>query len=377
MEKKKPVLISGIQPSGRLHIGNYLGALKNFVDLQNSGKYECLFFIADYHSLTESHDPKEKQKQVSDLMASYLAAGLDPKKSTLFIQSHVPQVTELMWILNTLTPMGELNRMTQYKEKSGGLTRGQAAARFAADLTQKIVSSGNSSFEKQKRLYINQGYIRDKANSILDTGVANAGLFTYPVLMAADILIYDVANVPVGDDQLQHLEFARTIARKFNNRFGNVFTEPEPILTATPRVMSLANPAKKMSKSEPKGCLFLDDSPEEITAKLMSAVTDAGSEVKYNEKEKPGISNLLGILSGLTNKKIPSLEKQFKTSGYGGFKRKAAEDIAHSLAPFREAKARLLKNQTLIKKAFDAGAKKAGAKAEEKMRVVKKITGLI
>ncbi|MBI2604423.1 MAG: tryptophan--tRNA ligase, partial [Candidatus Harrisonbacteria bacterium] len=269
----KPMLISGIQPSGKLHLGNYLGALKNFVALQKSGNYQCLFFIADLHSLTETYDPEMKPGQILDLAASYLALGLDPKKSTLFVQSQVPQTTELAWILGTLTPFGELRRMTQFKDKA----------------------------ESQEEN-------------------VNVGLFTYPVLMAADMLLYDAAFVPVGEDQLQHLELTRTLARKFNSRFGETFVEPKPLMTSVPRLMSLADPMKKMSKSQPDGCLFLDDAPEVIEAKLKRAVTDSGSVVKYDEKEKPGISNLLRIMSALSGKQIPELEKAFAGENYSEFK---------------------------------------------------------
>ena len=326
----KPSLISGIKPSGRLHIGNYLGALKNFVELQNSGKYECFFFIADYHSLTEAHNPKEKPKQILDLMTDYLAVGLDPKKSTLLQQSAVPQVTELMWILNTLTPMGELGRMTQFKDKA---------------------ASGSA-------------------------GAENAGLFTYPVLMAADILLYDAKKVPVGDDQLQHLELARTLARRFNNRFGKVFTEPQPILTPTPRIMSLQNPLKKMSKTDPNGCIFLDDTPEKIREKLMRAVTDTGNEIKHHEKEKPGISNILEIVAGVTERGIPDLEREFKNSGYAEFKKKSAEMIADSLAPIRTRKFGLLKKQDTVRAAFAKGGKIALKQTSKKIKSVRAAIGL-
>jgi len=261
----KPVLISGIQPTGSLHIGNYLGALKNFVELQGSGAYECYFFIADYHSLTEPFTPglrsrsdsfggvgkEEKERQVLDLAATFLAAGLGPKKSTLFIQSSVPASTELAWILSALTPFGELRRMTQFKEKGG---------------------------EKES---------------------ANVGLFTYPVLMAADILLYDAKVVPVGEDQLQHLELARTLARKFKAKFGKVFIEPKALMTDVPRLMSLKDPKKKMSKSDPAGCLFLDDAPEAIRKKVMGAVTDSGGAVAYDQKQRPGISNLVLIYAAI------------------------------------------------------------------------------
>ncbi|HEY4523259.1 MAG TPA: tryptophan--tRNA ligase [Candidatus Paceibacterota bacterium] len=358
----KPILISGIQPSGRLHIGNYLGALKNFVDLQNSGQYECLYFIADYHSLTETFDPKEKQAQILNTMEDYLAAGLDPKKSFLFQQSAVPQVTELMWILNTLTPMGELRRMTQFKEKSGEqklsdiFTEYKKDKEYTTEELEKIVISGQV------------------ARIIWED--SNAGLFTYPVLMAADILMYDAEKVPVGDDQLQHLEFARTLARKFNNRFGPTFIEPQPILTHTPRVMSLSDPKKKMSKTDPKGCLFLDDSPEEIREKLLRAVTDTSSDIKFDEKEKPGISNILQIVSGVTGQSIPDLEDKFKTVGYEEFKKNSAEMIADSLTSFREKKIEFMKKLDLVKEAFATGTKIALTRAEKKIETIKASVGL-
>src|SRR3989338_3880433 len=238
---EKPIVVSGIQPTGRLHIGNYLGALKNFVDLQNSEKYRCFFFIADYHALTG--DITDFSKKITELQIDFLAAGLDPKKSTLFVQSEVPGHTDLGWILSTVTPFGELARMTQFKDKS----------------------------EKQ-------------AENV------NAGLFTYPALMAADILMYDAVFVPVGDDQDQHLELTRTIARRFNKKYGETFIEPKSLHTETPRVMSLTDPTYKMSKSEPAGCLFLDDELTVIEKKIKTAVTDSGSDVRYDEKTKPAIS---------------------------------------------------------------------------------------
>jgi tryptophanyl-tRNA synthetase len=324
----KPTVLSGIQPSGRLHIGNYLGALKNFVDLQNSGTYNCYFMIADLHSLTEEYEVAQKSEQIIDLAASYLAAGLDPKKSTLFMQSHVPGHTQLAWILSTLTPMGELSRMTQYKDKSGRME-------------------------------------------------ANAGLFTYPVLQAVDILMYNPVFVPVGDDQDQHLELTRTLARKFNSRFGQTFFEPKALHTSIPRLMSLDNPAKKMSKSQPAGCLFIDDDPETIKKKIMGAVTDSGSEIKYDEAAKPGISNLLLIMSALSGSPIPELERVFAGKQYGAFKAEVAGVVAAYFTPIREKKSALLKKPASILKVFAAGAKKANAVAETKVADVYKKVGLI
>lgn len=324
----KPVIVSGIQPTGALHIGNYLGALKNFVELQNSGEYAPFFFIADLHSLTIDYTPEEKTAQILDVAASYLAAGLNPKKSTLFIQSHVPAHANLGWILSTITPMGELERMTQFKDKA-------------------------------------------------ERGNVNAGLFTYPTLMAADILIYDAAAVPVGDDQDQHLELTRTIARRFNSRFGQTFIEPKAKHTAIPRLMSLDNPLKKMSKSLPAGCLFMDDAPEVIEKKIMTAVTDSGKEITYDTELKPGISNLLLIQSALTGIQVNDLVGEYGGSNYGEFKKAVAKAVVEHFTPFREAKIKLLKNPKKVMDIFEAGAKKAEKVAEKKLDEVKNKIGLI
>lgn len=326
----KPVLISGVQPTGKLHIGNYLGALKNFVDLQNSGKYQCYFFIADLHSLTEDFDPKEKPKQILNLVADYLAAGIDPKKSVIFSQSQIPAHSELTWIFNTITPLGELTRMTQFKEKSDS--------------------------QRQN---------------------INAGLFDYPALMAADILLYKAEVVPVGEDQVQHLEFTRTIARKFNNKFGKTFPEPKPVLTKAPRLMSLDDPNKKMSKSQPAGCLFLDDSPEEIRQKIKSSVTDSGKKVKYDIKNKPAISNLLLIYSVLSGKETKEIEKKYQGTGYAEFKKDLAELIIKTLQPIQEKRLKLMKNQKQVMKILAEGAKKARPLAQATMEEVRKKVGLI
>lgn len=325
----KPVLVSGIQPTGRLHIGNYLGALKNFVDLQNSGKYYCYFFIADYHSLTENFDPQQKPAQILNLAADFLAAGLDPKKSKIFVQSSVPQSAELAKILEMISPFGELSRMTQFKDKA----------------------------ETQKENI-------------------NVGLFTYPVLMAADILLYDAAFVPVGDDQLQHLELARTLARKFNSRFGKTFLEPKEILTSNPRVMSLDDPAKKMSKSRPGGCLFIDDEPEVIKSKIRSAVTDSGNEIKYDPKNKPGVSNMLEIMAGLSGKSIEEVERGFAGMNYGELKHSLADYVADYFSAFRKKKMALLKKPAGIKSAIRSGGAKAQKAADKKMAEIKKKIGL-
>lgn len=326
---KKPILISGIQPTGKLHLGNYLGALQNFVKLQNSGDYDCFFFIADYHSLTESFLPSEKRAQIHELTADYLAVGLDPKKSTIFLQSDVPETAELAWILSCIAPFGELRRMTQFKDKSEG-----------------------------------------------DPENINVGLFTYPILMAADILLYDAGFVPVGFDQLQHLELARTLARKFNKTFGVTFVEPKPLLTDTPKLASLDAPEKKMSKSRPDGCIFLDDAPSVIELKTKIAVTDSGNEIRFDPEHKPGISNMLTIMASLTGKTISDIEEAFQSQNYSEFKHALADCIADHFKNFREEKARLAKKPEALTKMLARGAKKAGSIAKEKIAIVKHRIGL-
>ncbi|MBM3256817.1 MAG: tryptophan--tRNA ligase [Candidatus Liptonbacteria bacterium] len=326
---RKPILLSGIQPTGKLHIGNYVGALSNFVKLQNSGKYECIFFIVDLHSLTQEFEPKEKRKHILDLVADYLAAGIEPKQSIVALQSQIPAHSELTWILSTITPIGELERMTQFKDKSA----------------------------------------RQEEN-------INVGLFTYPILMAADIILYDAAFVPVGEDQLQHLELTRTLVRKFNSKFGKTFVEPKPILTQFPRVMSLSDPMHKMSKSEPAGCIFLDDSPAEIEAKVKRAVTDSGSEIAFDEAKKPAISNLLQLYSAVAEKPIPLIEEQYKRKTYSEFKAKLAALIAEHLAPFRAKKEKLQAQASKLTTVLTSGSKKAAKRAEKKLTEVKEKLGI-
>ena len=326
----KPVLVSGIQPTGKLHIGNFLGSLKNFVTLQDLDEYQCFFFVADLHSLSENFDPKEKMDQIQNVAADYLASGLDPKKSIIFQQSQVPAHSELAILLNNFAPIGEMKRMTQFKDKS----------------------------ESQSEN-------------------VNMGLFDYPVLMAADVFLYNAAVVPIGEDQTQHLELARTLARRFNARFGETFIEPKPILTEAKRIMSLDNPMKKMSKSRPQGCLFLDDDPDTVREKVKRAVTDSGNEIQYNPEHKPALSNLVQIYSAITNRRIDEIEKEFKGKGYGDFKKGLAEAVIASLAPFQKKKRELLKNNSIIKKMLAAGNKKAGSVADKKIKEVKKKIGIL
>lgn len=334
-------VLSAVQPTGRIHIGNYLGAIKQWLDLQK--KNECIFIIVDLHALTEPYDPKSFQNLILDLAATYLAAGLDPKKCLLFIQSQVPEHTELMWLLNTITPVGDLLRMTQFKEKS----------------------------EKFKKLL-------------------NAGLLNYPILMAADILLYKTQLVPVGEDQLQHLELTRTIARKFNKTFGKTFPEPKAILSETganpegkqvsygARILSLQEPLKKMSKSDgPETRIDLDDLPNAIRQKIKTAVTDSGREVKYDLKNKPAISNLLTIYSLFSRKSIPELEKKYKNRGYAEFKKDLAEVIIKNLEPLQQKRQVLLKKPAQLRKILNDGAKRAKKIAQKNLKEIKTKMGLL
>lgn len=324
-------IISGIQPSGELHIGNYLGAIKNWLMLQADPKNECLFFIADYHSITETYDPKQKSKDILNLGVDLLALGLDQKKSVIFQQSQIPSHTELAWIFNTITHIGELERMTQYKEKSP---------------TQKES--------------------------------ANVGLFDYPVLMAADILIYKADAVPVGEDQIQHLELTRDLARRFNTKFGKTFPEPKSLLTETPRIMSLTDPTKKMSKSHGlKSYIAISDSPESIMEKVKSAVSDPGGKGLGGE-------NLLAIFKALAETESQKLEYiKFKKDHdsnklkYADFKPRLAELISDNFSEYREKRAELLEKPDYVKKVLENGASKALKAAEKTLKEAKEKIGLI
>lgn len=324
-------IISGIQPSGELHIGNYLGAIKNWIELQKNSKNECFFFIADYHSITEDYDPKEKSRQIVDLAADLLALGLNPKKSVIFQQSRIPAHTDLAWIFNTITPMGELERMTQYKEKGAAQSN------------------------------------------------INAGLFDYPVLMAADILIYKAEAVPVGEDQIQHLELARETARRFNGRFGKTFPEPNSLLTETPRIMSLTDPSKKMSKSHgPKSYIALADSPETILEKIKSAVSDVGGG------EGKGGNNLLSIFKEFAETKEEKMKyEKFARAHkagklkYAEFKPRLAELIADYFSDYRKKRAELAENPAYVKKVLADGEKKAAIIASKTLEEVKEKIGLL
>ncbi|MEN6519797.1 MAG: tryptophan--tRNA ligase [Armatimonadota bacterium] len=323
------LVFSGIQPTGLVHIGNYLGAIKQWVELQH--EHESIFSIVDYHAITIPYEPAEMQKNIFEAAVINIAAGLDPNKSIIFVQSHVPEHTELTWILNTITPMGRLSHMTQFKEKSRVFTEG-----------------------------------------------VSAGLFNYPVLMAADILLYKATIVPVGEDQIQHIELTRDIARKFNVTFGETFPEVEPQLSAAPRVMALSDPLKKMSKSIPDSYIALSDPPQKIRKQLMRAVTDAGPEP--GAPIGPGIANLFMMMREFSP---PETYRDFMsryeagTIHYSEMKAALAEDVIRELAPIREAHDELASKPDYIHDVLRTGADKAKAIAARTMAEVKLRMGLI
>ena len=322
-------IFSGIQPTGTLHIGNYLGAIKQWIDLQK--KANCIFSIVDLHAITISYNPKQMRKNILSAAIDYLAAGLSPQKCIIFVQSQIKEHTELAWLLETLTPLGELERMTQFKEKS-----------------------------QQHRENI------------------NAGLFSYPVLMAADILLYKADTVPVGEDQQQHVELSRVLARKFNNNFGKTFPEPRAQLSKFgARIMALNDPSQKMSKSiGPQSYIALTDSPETIREKIKTAVTDSGREVKFDEKNKPAISNLLTIYHLFSNKSITNIEKKYSNKGYAEFKKDLAEVVIKGLTDFQKKRKELEKNPKKVEKILADGAKKAQKIATATMKEIKTKMGL-
>jgi tryptophanyl-tRNA synthetase len=321
------IVLSGIQPTGDLHLGNYLGSLKNFIKLQN--EYQCYFFLATYHSITENYDPKEKRQQILNLTATYLAAGLDPKKCVIFNQTDVPECTELAWIFNTITPIAELERMTQYKDK-------------AAKQVKNI----------------------------------NVGLFDYPVLQAADILLYHANLIPVGRDQIQHVEITRDISRWFNNKFGEYFAEPKPLLTKIPKVMSLTEPDKKMSKSSSANSyIAITDEPEVIKEKLQRAVTGTGTE----DSLPLGVQNLMLLLEEFgTQEQVSNFNTQIqnKTIKYSELKETLANQISDYFADFRAKRKQLLAKPAYLEKVLSAGAKKAQKIARQTILEVKARIGV-
>lgn len=321
---------SGIQPSGIIHIGNYFGAIKNWVQLQN--EYESIFCIVNQHAITVPQDPKKLEENTYKVASIYLAFGIDPKKSIIFVQSEVKEHTELCWILNTITRLPELERMTQFKEKA-----------------------------KQHKSSV------------------NVGLFDYPVLMAADILLYQTDIVPVGQDQKQHVELTITLAERFNKIFGKTFAIPKALIRKEGgKIMGLDDPLKKMSKSASSlfNYIALDDSPAMIREKIKRAVTDSGKEIKY-DSQKPAISNLLNIYSLTTNKSTIEIEKEFEGKGYKEFKEALSEALINFLTPFQKKQKAILKDKNYIQKVLKDGKERAQSIAQKTMVEVKNKIGLV
>ena len=333
MEHEKKIIFSATQPSGKITLGNYLGALRNWVTLQED--YNAIYCVADEHAITVRQDPAALRRQSLELYAQFIACGLDPEKSIIFIQSHVPQHAELAWVLNCYTMFGELSRMTQFKDKS---------AKNAENI--------------------------------------NGGLFTYPALMAADILLYQPDYVPVGSDQKQHVELCRDVATRFNNIYGDVFKIPEPYIPKVgARVMSLVSPENKMSKSDkdPNGTVYLLDQPDVIMRKFKKAVTDSDTErcVRYDLANKPGVSNLMSIYAACTGKTFEEIEAEFEGKGYGAFKPAVGEAVVETLRPIREESERLLKDKAYLESVYKAGAEKASYIANKTLRKVYKKVGFV
>ena len=333
MENEKKVILSGIQPSGELTLGSYLGAIKNWVELAD--EYDCYYMMADMHSITVRQNPADLRRRTLTQMAAYIACGLDPEKNTIFIQSHVPAHAELAWVLNCYTMFGELSRMTQFKDKSA-----------------------------------------KNADNI------NAGLFTYPALMAADILLYQADLVPVGGDQKQHVEICRDIANRFNGVYGEVFQIPEPYIPKVgARIMSLTSPDSKMSKSDkdPNGCVYVLEKPEDILRKFKKAVTDSDTErcVRYDPEQKPGVSNLMAIYSVATGRSFDEIESEFDGKGYGAFKPAVGEAVVEMFRPIREETERILADKAYLESVYRAGAEKAGYVANKTLRKVYKKVGFV
>ncbi|MEG2097549.1 MAG: tryptophan--tRNA ligase [Pseudoflavonifractor sp.] len=333
MENEKKTMLSGVKPSGELTLGSYLGAIKNWAE--RADEFDCYYFMADLHAITVRQNPADLRRRTLEQLAQYIACGLDPERNTLFIQSHVHQHAEFGWILNCYAMFGELSRMTQFKDKS---------AKNAENI--------------------------------------NGGLFTYPSLMAADILLYQPDFVPVGEDQKQHVELTRNIAQRFNGIYGDVLKIPEPYIPKVgARIMSLADPLSKMSKSEDAdpGRVRLMDKPEDITRIFKRAVTDSDSEhcVRYAPEEKPGVANLMTIYAAATGRSFAEIEAEFDGKGYGVFKPAVGEAVVELLRPIREETERLLSDKAYLESVYRAGAEKASYVAEKTLRKVYKKVGFL
>jgi tryptophanyl-tRNA synthetase len=332
MTSVRPRVLSGIQPTGSgAHLGNYLGAVRRWVQMQDG--FDAFYFIPDLHSISVPFTPAVLRRRTRETVGELLAAGLDPQRCTIFVQSHVPEHAELAWVLGCITGYGEASRMTQFKDKSA------------------------------RR----------------DLGQATVGLFTYPILQAADILLYQADLVPVGEDQRQHLELTRDLAQRFNARFGSTFTVPAPHVQAgADRVLDLQDPTRKMSKSlPPAGTIYLSDPPEVLAKKVRSAVTDTGREVHADAEGKPGITNLLTIYASLTGRSVPDIEQHYAGAGYGDFKRDLAEIVVGVLEPIQRRLAEILADPGYVDEVLVIGREKAAAVAGKTMAAVREAVGFL
>ena len=327
----KPSVLSGIQPTAdSFHIGNYFGALRQWVKMQET--HECFYSVVDLHAITSEFDPKILKKRTLTSFAQLLAVGIDTKKSTVFVQSQVPQHAQLAWVLSCFTGFGEAGRMTQFKDKAqkGGQER------------------------------------------------SSVGLFTYPILQAADILLYQAQSVPIGEDQRQHLELTRDLAVRFNNQFGQTFVVPEAfIVKESAKILDLQDPSSKMSKSSPQGCIFIMDEPDVVMKKFKTAITDSGKEIKYDPTNKPGVSNLLSIIKAVTNEEMSAIEAQFASKGYGDLKTFTGEVVVENIVkPFREKTLALLADEKQLNSLMSEGAQKAEKVAAATLKSVYEKVGL-
>lgn len=369
-------LFSGIQPSGNLHLGNYLGAIRQWIKLQD--EYDAIFCVVDLHAITVSQDPEALRKKTLEIAKMYLAAGIDPAKATLFIQSHVIEHSEFQWILNTIARNGDLTKMTQFKDKAGvvldlddiqrriQVQQGIEVSRIPNDEVQNMTAEAT--------LKLSSDLIKSFKESFNSVGV---GLFDYPVLMAADILLYDTSVVPVGEDQLQHVELTRTLARRFNERFGETLVVPEAVIQKEgARIMGLDDPMKKMSKSAASEYNFiaLTDDADTVRKKIKKAVTDSGSEIIYSD-EKPALQNLINIYALLSEESAENIQKKYAGKGYGDFKADLAEVVVNFLTPFQERLKNISDDEALA--ILHAGADKARVLAQAKMKIVKEKVGFV
>lgn len=377
-------IFSGIKPSGDLHIGNYLGAIRQWVGLQD--EYDATLCVVDLHAITVPQEPKELRRRTLDIAKTYLAAGIDPAKATIFVQSHVPAHAELCWILNTVAKVGDLTKMTQLKDKAGLVDEELLLQSFeefgrtesSHEVVEAIENMTSLEVAKATKLLAVQTLLKFLKDKYLNPfNVAGVGLFDYPVLMAADILLYDTDVVPVGDDQVQHIELTRTLARRFNKRFGDVFTIPQPrVDQESARIMALDNPSKKMSKSAGSeyNYIALNDDPDMARRKIMKAVTDSGSDIVYAD-EKPALKNLINIHSLLAGRTPQAIEAEYVSKGYADFKRDLGDVVAGFLSDFQSRLADISDEETLH--VLRAGAEKARETARKKLSEVYERVGFL